>query len=131
MTINWDAVGAVAEILGAVAVFATLLYLATQVRQTNSIATTDATERIFQRFDDAERLCRVLVEQQLTLPAYEQVLDASHHFNLLDARNAISVSERQRYILRVREMARAVAQAYYDSREALGFPLVSQPASAA
>jgi uncharacterized protein (DUF2236 family) len=53
---NWDAVGAVAEILGAIAVFATLLYLATQVRQTNSIAKTDATERIFQRFDDANQL---------------------------------------------------------------------------
>ena len=86
---------------------------------------------LFQRFDDAERLCKSLVADALTLPAYEQVLDASHHFNLLDARNAISVSERQRYILRVREMARSVAQAYYDSREALGFPLVDQPQSAA
>ena len=56
MTINWDAVGAVAEILGAIAVFATLLYLATQVRQTNSIAETDATERLFQRFDDVNQL---------------------------------------------------------------------------
>jgi len=51
------------------------------------------------------------------------VMKASHTFNLLDARKAISVNERQRYILRVRTMARAVAQAYYDSREALGFPL--------
>jgi glycyl-tRNA synthetase alpha chain len=67
-----------------------------------------------------------LIGQGLTLPAYEQVLDASHTFNLLDARRAISVSERQRYILRVREMARLVAQAYYDSREALGFPLVTK-----
>lgn len=56
MTINWDAVGAVAEILGAIAVFATLLYLATQVRQTNSIAQTDSTESLFQRFDDANQL---------------------------------------------------------------------------
>ncbi|HHQ15107.1 MAG TPA: glycine--tRNA ligase subunit alpha [Chromatiales bacterium] len=78
---------------------------------------------LFRQFDDAERLCRSLIEQQLTLPAYEQVLAASHSFNLLDARHAISVTERQRYILRVREMARLVAQAYYDSREALGFPM--------
>jgi glycyl-tRNA synthetase alpha chain len=51
-------------------------------------------------------------------------MKASHTFNLLDARKAISVTERQRYILRVRTLARAVAQAYYDSREALGFPMV-------
>jgi len=76
------------------------------------------------RFDAAERACRSLIEAGLTLPAYEQVLDASHAFNLLDARRAISVSERQRYILRVREMARSVAQAYYDSRAALGFPML-------
>jgi len=75
------------------------------------------------RFDDAERICKQLVEQNLTLPAYEQILDASHNFNLLDARRAISVTERQGYILRVRELARLVAQAYYESREKLGFPL--------
>ena len=60
----------------------------------------------------------------LPLPAYEQVLKASHTFNLLDARRAISVTERQRYILRVRTLARGVAQAYYDAREALGFPML-------
>ncbi len=81
------------------------------------------TKVLFQRFDDAERICKTLIEAKLTLPAYEQVLEASHSFNLLDARQAISVSERQRYILRVRELARAVAQAYYDSRQALGFPM--------
>ena len=53
------------------------------------------------------------------------MLKASHAFNLLDARHAISVTERQRYILRVRTLARAVAQAYYDAREALGFPMVA------
>ena len=77
------------------------------------------------RFDHAEQACQRLVAAGLTLPAYEQVLEASHTFNLLDARRAISVSERQRYILRVRELARAVAQAYYDSRAALGFPLAA------
>jgi glycyl-tRNA synthetase alpha chain len=80
---------------------------------------------LFDRFDAAERLCRELIEQHLTLPAYEQILDASHTFNLLDARHAISVTERQAYILRVRSMARAVAKAYYDSREALGFPMLN------
>jgi glycyl-tRNA synthetase alpha chain len=59
------------------------------------------------------------------LPAYEQMLTASHTFNLLDARQAISVSERQRFILRVRTMARAIAEAYYGSREALGFPMLA------
>ncbi len=81
------------------------------------------------RFDAAERACRGLIEAGLTLPAYEQVLDASHTFNLLDARRAISVSERQRYILRVREMARSVAQAYQDCRAALGFPLLARSQS--
>jgi len=86
------------------------------------------TEVLFRRFDEAESACNVLVEKGLTLPAYEQVLESSHTFNLLDARHAISVTERQRYILRVRSLARAVAQSYYDSRETLGFPLL-RPAS--
>ena len=86
---------------------------------------------LFGRFDDAERLSQQLITQGLTLPAYEQMLEASHTFNLLDARKAISVSERQRYILRVRDLARAVAQSYYDSRAALDFPLLGDDASAA
>ncbi len=80
---------------------------------------------LFRRFDHLERQCRLLVENGLPLPAYEQVLQASHVFNLLDARHAISVTERQRYILRVRELARSVAAAYYANREALGFPLLA------
>ncbi len=86
---------------------------------------------LFQRFDHDEAACKKLIEQQLTLPAYEQVLDASHTFNLLDARQAISVTERQRYILRVRELAKLVAQAYYDRRAALGFPMtnIARPAA--
>jgi glycyl-tRNA synthetase alpha chain len=63
------------------------------------------------------------------LPAYEQVLKASHTFNLLDARRAISVTERQRFILRVRDLARRVAETYYASREALGFPGLGSSAS--
>jgi glycyl-tRNA synthetase alpha chain len=80
---------------------------------------------LFTLFDQCERDSTRLIEAGLPLPAYEQVLKASHAFNLLDARHAISVTERQRYILRVRTLARAVAQAYYDAREALGFPMVS------
>ncbi|MGI9308491.1 MAG: glycine--tRNA ligase subunit alpha [Gammaproteobacteria bacterium] len=82
------------------------------------------TEVLFRRFDEAETACTALVEKGLTLPAYEQVLESSHTFNMLDARHAISVSERQRFILRVRSLARAVAQSYYESRESLGFPLL-------
>jgi glycyl-tRNA synthetase alpha chain len=83
------------------------------------------TQVLFERFDEAERQCNRLVEVGLSLPAYDFVLDASHTFNLLDARKAISVSERQRYILRVRTLARAVAKIYYDGREALGFPMLT------
>jgi glycyl-tRNA synthetase alpha chain len=80
---------------------------------------------LFAAFDHAEVEALRLVEAGLALPAYEQMLTASHTFNLLDARGAISVSERQRFILRVRTMARGVAKAYYDSREALGFPMLA------
>ena len=82
-------------------------------------------EMLFRHFDDHERACNALLAARLALPAYEQVLKASHVFNLLDARRAISVTERQRFILRVRTLARGVAQAYLASREALGFPLLA------
>src|SRR5687768_3307863 len=74
-------------------------------------------------FNDYEKEAKRLVGLGLVLPAYEMVLKSSHTFNLLDARGAISVTERQAYILRVRALARLVAQAYYASREALGFPM--------
>ena len=80
-------------------------------------------EFLFSQFDHCEKQSRQLIEAGLPLPAYEQVLRASHTFNLLDARRAISVTERQRFILRVRDLARAVAESYYASREALGFPM--------
>ena len=79
------------------------------------------TTSLFRHFDEHEAACQLLLEAK----AYEQVLKASHTFNLLDARRAISVTERQRFILRVRTLARGVAQAYYESREALGFPMGS------
>jgi glycyl-tRNA synthetase alpha chain len=75
-------------------------------------------------FDHGEKEAQRLLALNLPLPAYERVLECSHAFNLLDARRAISVTERQRYILRVRTLARGVAQAYLVSREALGFPML-------
>lgn len=80
--------------------------------------------RLFRHFDEYEAECKQLIEVQLPLPAYELVLKASHTFNMLEARNAIAVTERQRYILRVRTLAKAVAQLYYQTREQLGFPLL-------
>jgi glycyl-tRNA synthetase alpha chain len=88
------------------------------------------TDVLLRHFNEHEQACTALLAAQLALPAYEQVLKASHTFNLLDARRAISVTERQRYILRVRTLARGVAQCYYASREALGFPLRPQPVRA-
>jgi glycyl-tRNA synthetase alpha chain len=84
------------------------------------------TEYLFSTFDHCESEALRLVEKNLPLPAYEMVMKASHTFNLLDARHAISVTERQRFILRVRTLARAVAQAYFDARAALGFPLAEE-----
>ena len=81
---------------------------------------------LLQAFDQYEKDCLRLIEANLPLPAYEQVLKASHGFNLLDARGAISVTERQGYILRVRTLARAVAQAYFNSRAEKGFPLADE-----
>ena len=81
-----------------------------------------AVPELFHHFEGCEAACSRLLEAQLPLPAYEQVLQASHTFNLLDARRAIGVTERARYIGRIRLLARAVAQAYYQSRETLGFP---------
>ena len=85
-------------------------------------------DSLFASFDTYERESARMIEAGLPLPAYELVLKASHTFNLLDARKAISVTERQRFILRVRTLARAVAQAYYDRRESLGFPMVNKGA---
>ena len=81
------------------------------------------TEMLFRHFGEYEAEAKRLIDAQCVLPAYEMVMKASHTFNLLDARGAISVTERAAYIGRVRALARAVAQAYYDSRERLGFPM--------
>ncbi len=78
---------------------------------------------LFTAFSAHEKQAKHLMEQQLALPAYEQVLKCAHSFNLLDARGAISVTERAAYIGRIRDLARKVARAYLDSRARLGFPM--------
>jgi len=83
-------------------------------------------EFLFKCFETYEQECQKLIALNLPLPAYEMVLKASHTFNLLDARHAISVTERQRYILRVRTLSRSVAEAYYARRESLGFPMLTE-----
>ena len=84
------------------------------------------TEILYRHFADFEAEAKRLIDAQCVLPAYEMMLKCSHSFNLLDARGAISVTERAAYIGRVRALARAVAQAYYESREKLGFPMRAQ-----
>ena len=80
---------------------------------------------LFAQFENFEAECNALIDKDLTLPAYEMVLKTSHTFNLLDARHAISVTERQRYILRIRKLARLVAESYFRERESAGFPLAT------
>ena len=84
---------------------------------------------LLQHFADHESAARRLMHAELALPAYEQVLKAAHAFNLLDARGAISVTERAVYIGRIRALARSVAQSYYESRERLGFPMLPRKAA--
>ena len=85
------------------------------------------TAMLFQLFDSYEKECLKILEEGLSQPAYDYALKCSHAFNLLDARGAISVTERTGYIGRVRKLARLSAQSYLDSRERLGFPLVKDP----
>ncbi len=82
------------------------------------------TDILFEWFNRCEAEAARMIEAKLPLPAYEMMVKASHTFNLLDARRAISVTERQRYILRVRTLARQIAEAYYAVRESLGFPML-------
>jgi len=84
-------------------------------------------EFLLAAFAAHERQAQALMAEQLALPAYEQVLKAAHSFNLLDARGAISVTERAAYIGRIRALARSVAQSYLDSRARLGFPMAPRP----
>ena len=83
------------------------------------------TEMLFTQFDHCEQQSTHLIELNLPLPAYEMMVKASHAFNLLDSRHAISVTERARFIGRVRALARMIAKSYYDRRESLGFPMLN------
>ncbi len=85
------------------------------------------TDMLFTFFDAYEKEAIRVVEAGLVQPAYDYVLKCSHTFNLLDARGAISVTERTHYIARVRNMARLCAQAYVAQREALGYPMIKDP----
>jgi glycyl-tRNA synthetase alpha chain len=98
------------------------VYLQNEIEQSHYNFEHADTDSLFAWFDTCEQQAVRLVGLGLALPAYEQVLKASHTFNLLDARRAISVTERQRFILRVRDIARSVAEAYFESREKIGFP---------
>jgi glycyl-tRNA synthetase alpha chain len=89
------------------------------------------TEMLFRHFNEYEAEAKRLMDAQAVLPAYEMVMKSSHTFNLLDARGAISVTERAAYIGRVRVLAKAVAQAYYESRERLDFPMLKKDDKAA
>ncbi len=97
-----------------------------EVEQSNYNFEQADTTSLFASFEAQESQARALIETNLPLPAYDQVLKASHTFNLLDARGAISVTERQRYILRIRDLSRQVAESYHAAREALGFPGVRE-----
>lgn len=99
------------------------VYLQNEIEQSTYNFEYADVEQLFRQFAYHEAEARKLIDANLPLPAYEQILKAGHTFNLLDARHAISVTERQRYILQIRTLSRAVAQAYYEARKALGFPM--------
>jgi glycyl-tRNA synthetase alpha chain len=102
------------------------VYLQNEIEQSRYNFELANAEMLFRHFGDFETEAKRLVEAQCVLPAYEMVLKSSHTFNLLDARGAISVTERAAYIGRVRALARAVAKAYHESREKLDFPMLKQ-----
>ena len=83
-------------------------------------------EALFNHFDFYEKETSRLIGVKLPIVAYEMILKASHIFNLLDARQAISVTERQRFILRIRKLAQSVSESYYSVRKKLGFPILKK-----
>jgi glycyl-tRNA synthetase alpha chain len=102
-----------------------------EVEQSEFNFTGANTKFLFSLFSSYESEAKRLVEAELTLPAYEMILKAAHSFNMLDARGAISVTERAAYIGRIRNLSRMVAHAYYESRKKLGFPMGSDTLQAA
>jgi glycyl-tRNA synthetase alpha chain len=101
------------------------VYLQNELEQSKYNFEQSNAAELFKLFGLFEAEAKRLLEEKLPLPGYEMVLKAAHSFNLLDARGAISVTERAAYIGRIRTLSRLVAQAYYDSREALGFPMLA------
>ncbi len=104
------------------------LYLQNEREQSTYNFDTADTDSLFSQFNRCEDQCKKLIEANLPLPSYEQVLHASHLFNLLDARRVIGVTERARYIGRVRNLARMVAECYFESRKSMNFPLLAKSA---
>jgi glycyl-tRNA synthetase alpha chain len=102
------------------------VYLQNEIEQSAYNLEFSDVEFLLTAFNGHEKQSKYLMEKQLALPAYEQLLKAAHTFNLLDARGAISVTERAAYIGRIRNLARAVAQSYLESRARLGFPLAKR-----
>lgn len=106
------------------------VYLQTEVEMSRYNFEQADIETLFNHFDFYQHESERLLKNELPLPAYEMVLKASHTFNLLDARHAISVTERQNYILKIRRLAKGVAEEYYEARAALGFPLLKEKSHA-
>jgi glycyl-tRNA synthetase alpha chain len=100
------------------------VFFQNEVEQSKYAFEESSVPRLFEQFALFEAEAKRLLEAKLPLPGYEMILKAAHTFNLLDARGAISVTERAGYIGRIRTLSRLVAQAYVDSREALGFPML-------
>lgn len=106
------------------------VYLQTEVEMSKYNFEYADIQALTQHFEFYESESQRLLQQKLSLPAYEMVLKASHTFNLLDSRHALSVTERQNHILKIRRLAKGVAEAYYHAREALGFPLLKESSDA-
>ena len=100
------------------------VFLQNEIEQSTYNFEYSDTSWLFSQFDQFEEQSKRVLNHNLVLPGYELILDAAHTFNLLDAHGAISVTERATYIGRIRNLARLVAEKYYQSREALGFPLL-------
>ena len=102
------------------------IFFQNEVEQSTYAFEASDVPKLFEQFAFFESEAKRLLDEKLPLPGYEMILKAAHTFNLLDARGAISVTERAGYIGRIRNLSRLVAQAYVESREALGFPLLGR-----
>ena len=99
-------------------------FLQNEVEQSKYAFDQSNAPKLFEQFVFFETEAMRLLDAKLSLPGYEMILKAGHTFNLLDARGAISVTERAAYIGRIRNLSRLVATAYVEAREALGFPML-------